>query len=562
MAIKSSNQITFTEHKKIVEIKEWYLATSVGEGVTIETDGWTTDIQTIDYNNKYLWNYEEVVYSIGSSDISDPIIIGFYGNGQDGKGIESIVNYYQTTTDINTPDTSALWPTQAPLLSNTNKYLWNYEVIMYTDGTTTSTDPAIIGAYGDSGADAVMFKVYSVNGFMFKQDSQSIELKIAAFDGGDAITGATYTWSWWDSRLNNGDGGYADIITNTTDQAFIVDESDSYAFANLRCTMNYNENTYEDYVVLTSETVIYTSFVKFFNGSNIFSSDDLYLVAYLDLYQNNNRVETISANSYCTGVSSVDSSGVITTELNGTFSNGDKMYFICKDDVGLYYAILGEYTSGVWNKIDYNMQYTYENTLYPNRTEESNVVVISKESINKSRNIDFTIYKDGIYISSASTMVIDSNDPIVSDNAPENPVYGQLWLNTSTTPNVLNIFTKMDGENIGRWVECSDQAGGAVFTSKPTSYHKGDLWILANDEVCEYTVDETGYKFEAGSMLKSTSDSDTYVASHWIDADRAGTELRHNVAQTFTFNPDNDTNKGLPGLTVGQTDDKFYVKRN
>ena len=79
MAIKSSNQITFTEHKKIVEIKEWYLATSVDTGVTTSTVGWTTNIQTIDYTNKYLWNYEEVIYSIGSSDISEPIIIGTYG---------------------------------------------------------------------------------------------------------------------------------------------------------------------------------------------------------------------------------------------------------------------------------------------------------------------------------------------------------------------------------------------------------------------------------------------------------------------------------------------------
>ena len=63
MAIKSSNQITFTEQKKIIEIKEWYLAAAENTGITIETEGWTTDIQTIDYTNKYLWNYEKITYT-------------------------------------------------------------------------------------------------------------------------------------------------------------------------------------------------------------------------------------------------------------------------------------------------------------------------------------------------------------------------------------------------------------------------------------------------------------------------------------------------------------------
>ena len=42
MAIKTSNQITFTEQKKIIEIKEWYLATNQSENVTRDTKGWTT----------------------------------------------------------------------------------------------------------------------------------------------------------------------------------------------------------------------------------------------------------------------------------------------------------------------------------------------------------------------------------------------------------------------------------------------------------------------------------------------------------------------------------------
>ena len=100
MAIKASNQITFTEQKKILEIKEWYLATDQSIGVTLEASGWTEEVQVINETNKYLWNYEEVVYSIGSSDKSEPIIIGFYGKGTDGKGIADIKNSTKLTSFI------------------------------------------------------------------------------------------------------------------------------------------------------------------------------------------------------------------------------------------------------------------------------------------------------------------------------------------------------------------------------------------------------------------------------------------------------------------------------
>ncbi len=561
MAIKSSNQITFTEQKKIVEIKEWYLATDQNTGITVNEGSWTQDMQSINAENKYLWNYEEVVYSIGSSDISEPVIIGYYG---EGKGIRDIINYYQVTQNIVTPELPTVdnmngWTDDATVTSNlssTNKYLWNYETIIYTDDTSTMTSPAIIGVYGDSGADAITFKIYSVDGFMFKKDLESIELKIAAFEGSEVISGATYTWEWWDGTLNDGIGGYSLIIEGTTDHSFIVNKTDVYAFASLRCTMNYDEKTYEDYIVLTDETVIYSATVKFFDGSNIFTASDPYIVAYVELYQNNNRIETIAASSYCSGISAV-SDGVITTTLTEGFLDGDRMYFIYQDTDNLYKAVLGEYLSGVWNVVEETLQHVYINTLYSDI--RSNIIVISKESINKSQNIDFSIYKDGTCIANANTMIIDSNDPIVSSEAPNNAVYGQLWLDTSVSPNVLKIFTQIEGEDAGTWIVCTEQIGGAVFTSQPTSYSKGDLWILAEGEACDYTVDDVSYTFGPGSMLKSTTDSDTYTASHWIDADAATTELKNSILQTFTFNPSNEDDKGLPGLTIGQTDQEFYV---
>ena len=351
MAIRTSNQITFTEHKKIVEIKEWYLATSLETGVTKDTDGWTTSIQTMDDTNKYLWNYEEVVYSIGSSDISEPIIIGIYNKGEaglsgaslqvkyissqtcpditdndvsswsdtvptpenghsvymiqklsneenwsapikisaidgqdgtapemsivdgywyvngestnvkaegvDGKGISSIKNYYATTQMADTPPGDWTESVSDAQLSHDNKYLWNYEEITYTDNTTTETDPAIIGVYGDSGADAVDFQIYSTDGFEFSDVLKPIELKTIAFQNGEKISddNVTYQWKWWNSELA-GDDKYVPIEGKTSANLTVY-LNDVYALNSLKCEFTYDGVTYEDHISLTKKTQIY-----------------------------------------------------------------------------------------------------------------------------------------------------------------------------------------------------------------------------------------------------------------------------------------------------------------
>ena len=66
--------------KGISSITEYYLASASASGVTTGTSGWTTTIQTISTSKKYLWNYEIIKYTDGSSTTTTPCIIGVYGN--------------------------------------------------------------------------------------------------------------------------------------------------------------------------------------------------------------------------------------------------------------------------------------------------------------------------------------------------------------------------------------------------------------------------------------------------------------------------------------------------
>ena len=180
----------------IKSITNYYLATASGSGVSASTSGWTTTVQAITASKKYLWNYEVVTYTNGSTYQSAPCIIGAYGDkgatgatgpqgpqgnagatgpqgpqgatgpkgpqgatgatgpqGVTGNGIKSITNYYLATASGSGVSASTSgWTTTVQAITASKKYLWNYEVVTYTNGSTYQSAPCIIGAYGDKGA--------------------------------------------------------------------------------------------------------------------------------------------------------------------------------------------------------------------------------------------------------------------------------------------------------------------------------------------------------------------------------------------------------------------------
>lgn len=143
--------------KSIGTVTNYYLATNSSSGVTTSTSGWTTTVQSVSSSKKYLWNYEVIKYSDGTvASTSSPCIIGAYGDtgstgatGDTGNGVSSITEYYAVSSSNSTAPTS--WSTTVPTMTSTNKYLWNYETVTYTNGSTENTAKRVIGVYGDKG---------------------------------------------------------------------------------------------------------------------------------------------------------------------------------------------------------------------------------------------------------------------------------------------------------------------------------------------------------------------------------------------------------------------------
>lgn len=75
-----------TDGVGISRITKYYLVSDRNTGITTSTYGWTTAMQQMTPEKKYLWSYENTVYTDKTSTNTTPIIIGVYGdNGTDGK---------------------------------------------------------------------------------------------------------------------------------------------------------------------------------------------------------------------------------------------------------------------------------------------------------------------------------------------------------------------------------------------------------------------------------------------------------------------------------------------
>lgn len=71
--------------------------------------------------------------------------------GPTGNGIKSITYYYARTTSQTAPSAANITATSTPTLDATNKYLWQKEVITYTNNTS-QTSVLLLAVYGNTGA--------------------------------------------------------------------------------------------------------------------------------------------------------------------------------------------------------------------------------------------------------------------------------------------------------------------------------------------------------------------------------------------------------------------------
>lgn len=91
----------------IKNVTKYYLASEKNSGITVNTPGWTTTMQTMTETKKYLWSYDKIYYTNGKTVNTTPVIIGVHGqNGSDGT---SGIIISQTAPE--NPKVGQLWQT-------------------------------------------------------------------------------------------------------------------------------------------------------------------------------------------------------------------------------------------------------------------------------------------------------------------------------------------------------------------------------------------------------------------------------------------------------------------
>lgn len=90
----------------ISRITKYYLASERSAGITVNTYGWSTSMQEMTPERKYLWSYDNIAYTNSTSVDTTPIIIGVRGeSGENGIVVSK--------TPPDNPQVGQLWQTES-----------------------------------------------------------------------------------------------------------------------------------------------------------------------------------------------------------------------------------------------------------------------------------------------------------------------------------------------------------------------------------------------------------------------------------------------------------------
>lgn len=230
-----------------------------GSGNTVTTKNLTiypTDATLATTKSVFVRYYVDSVFDTYSvTCISDG------SNGTNGKGISTIVNKYLATNSSSGVTTSTSgWTSVVQEISASKKYLWNYEIITYTDNSTTETTPCIIGTYGEDGETGV--GITEITEYYLTSNSTNVS---------DVLTGnwstsmqipnkdAKYLWNYSEIEYTNGNKSAQSprIIGNFAEDG--ASGSDAYTVL----LTNENHTFVANHLGATTEQIVYSDVIAY-----------------------------------------------------------------------------------------------------------------------------------------------------------------------------------------------------------------------------------------------------------------------------------------------------------
>lgn len=200
----------------------------------------TSGFSTTDSTNKlYIGQYTDFTLA-DSTDPSKYSWTKIKGEtGATGNGIKLITYYYARTTSQTPPNVSDITSTSMPSLDNTNKYLWQKEVITYTDNTT-KINITLLAVYGDKG-DSGRVYFLEPSSLVIKKGSDNIlnpsniTFKSYYRDGTSA-TRTAYSGRFIIQESTDGDN-YTTKYTSSANENSKIYTPSSYNIKSIKCIL-------------------------------------------------------------------------------------------------------------------------------------------------------------------------------------------------------------------------------------------------------------------------------------------------------------------------------------
>ena len=201
-----------TNGRGIRSVTEFY---GVSQNSKVRPTVWfVSTVPTLSETNKYLWNYERIFYTDGSSVTTTAVIIGCYGDK--GRGIVSITEMY-LATNLSTGVTKNTigWSSSVQDISASRPYLYNYEIIKYSDNTTEETDVALIGRWGADGSDGQDGRDGVSAASVYRGEYSSTK---RYYGNSFRVDIVKYNSAYYISRVDapNGSGGFTGVVPTNT----------------------------------------------------------------------------------------------------------------------------------------------------------------------------------------------------------------------------------------------------------------------------------------------------------------------------------------------------------
>ena len=367
----------------------------------------------------------------------------------------------------------------------------------------------------------ITYQLYAPDGYLLSQDLESLTLETFAYEGNTQITtGAEYAWS----KQENGEWI---VIEGQTDKKLVITKDEVLKSKSYKCDMTYRGITYSATATVQDRSDIYNS-VLCISSNTQSASGENYWVLYSLVYSEESEVDPLL--------------GPISITAPDTALKDDYWYAI--DETNLT-VTLKKFNGTAWEDTVDTQQFNYYWSMSNNSGDGIPVGEHAKVNIISSHDFTSTItlmcevsnQTDGVLTRSTLSLT-DVSDPIVSETEPTNVSHGQIWIKKNADGTFLMFVWDAVEE---AWGVSDADSRNRVYTSRPSSYSAGDLWITASDE------DHGTYL--QGTLLQAQADNTAYNADDWSptlkydqDIDDMKEQL-DNLAQYVTINSD--------GLRIG-----------